>query len=73
MRVHNMDYPHWNETYRTRTLCTCRPLSTTGHVLDRMTRFSSLGIYLTLSRRINNGVNDQIEQQTKLTGFATAR
>ena len=41
--VHDMDYHHWKETHSARFLCTCRPLSTTGRVLDRMARFSRLG------------------------------
>jgi hypothetical protein len=48
--------PSLEETHNARFLCTCRPLSTTGRILDRMARFS-LGIFLTLSYGINNGAN----------------
>ena len=66
-----MDYHHWRETHGTRFLCACRSLSTTGRILDRTARFSSLSISVTLLRRINNGANEQAEQQTQVTGFAT--
>ena len=66
-----MDYHHWRETHGTRFLCACRSLSTTGRILERTARFSSLSISVTLLRRINNGANEQAEQQTQVTGFAT--
>jgi hypothetical protein len=58
-----MDYHHWKETYGTRFLCTCRPLSSTGRVLDWMARFSSLGTALTLSCRINNASTDKLNNE----------
>ena len=60
-----MDYHHWKETHGIRFRCTCRPLSTTGRVLDRMIRFNNLGIFLTLSHMINNGAYEQTEQNNE--------
>jgi hypothetical protein len=68
-----MDYHHRKETHGARFLFTCSPLSTTGRVLDRMVRLSSLRVCLVLSRRIINCASEQTEQRAQLTGFATVR
>jgi hypothetical protein len=58
-----MGYHHRKETYGTRFLCTCRPLSSIGRVLDWMAHFSSLCAALTLSRRINNAPTDKLNNE----------
>ena len=58
-----MDCHDWKETHGTHFLCARRSLPSTGHALDWMARFSSLGIFLTLSRRINNAPTDKLNNE----------
>ena len=67
-----MDY-HQKETHTVHFLCTYGLLSTTRSIFIDIGGDCSLGISFRLRHRINNGANKQTEQQTKLTGFATAR